>query len=50
MRVRVNVGAERGHETVDEGCEAVADSSAAANYPERRLRHLRGRKRFSSRR
>jgi len=33
MRVRVNVGAERRHETVDEGCEAVADSSAAANSP-----------------
>ena len=50
MRVRVNVGDERGHETVDEGCEVVADSSAAADSPARRLRHLRGRKRFSSRR
>ena len=50
MRVRVNVGDERGHETVDGGCEAGADSPAAADSPARRLRHPHGRKPFSSRR
>ena len=50
MPVGVNVGDERRHETVDEGCEVVADPPAAASSPARRLRILRGRKRFSSRR